>query len=53
MMGTCAGLLGPNSENVDFIQVLYVFLRGKGATTTPGKVFKLSEPERWEGVGGG
>ena len=30
MMGTCAGLVGPKSENVDFIQVFVCFFEVQG-----------------------
>ena len=43
MMGTCAGLLGPKSENVDFIQVFVCFFevqgRGEEERVIPGPHF--------------
>ena len=43
MMGTCAGLLGPKSENVDFMQVFLCFFevqgRGEEFQGIPGEQF--------------
>ena len=50
MMGTCAGLLGPKSENVDFIQVFVCFFEG---SRVPRVHRGKSATRRAEAVGGG
>ena len=53
LMRICAGLVGPKSENVEKPLVFNAFLKGQGGPEYPTECQKLSNPERWEGVGGG
>ena len=50
MMGMCAGLLGPKSGNVDFIQVFVCFFEGQGRHEYAKESFQV---ERAGAVGGG
>ena len=50
MMGTCAGLVGPKSENVDFIQVFVCFFEGSRGPRGRQSRERPSEPR---GLGGG
>ena len=53
MMGIYAGLVGPKSGNVEKVLVFKAFLKGQGSHEYARESLQLSEPERWEGVGGG
>ena len=53
VMGICAGLVGPKSENVEKVLVFKAFLEGQRCDGDPGAGLRQSEPDRWEGVGGG
>ena len=53
VMGICAGLLGPKSGNVEKVLVFKAFLKGQRCDADPGAGFQPSEPDRWEGEGGG
>ena len=53
VMGICGSLLGPKSGNVEKILVFNAFLKGQRCDEYPGAGLQGSEPDRWEGVGGG
>ena len=53
VMGIYAGLVGPKSGNVEKVLVFKAFLKGQRCDGDPGAGFRGSEPDRWEGVGGG
>ena len=53
VMGICGSLVGPKSGNVEKVLVFKPFLKGQRRDEYPGAGFQLSEPDRWEGVGGG
>ena len=52
-MGIYAGLVGPKSENVEKVLVFKGFLKGQGSHGDARESLQSSEPDRWEGVGGG
>ena len=45
--------MGPKSENVEKPVVFVCFFEGQGSHETAKESLQPSEPERWEGVGGG
>ena len=53
VMGICGSLVGPKSGNVAKVLVFKAFLNGQRCDGDPGAGLQLSEPDRWEGVGGG
>ena len=53
VMGICAGLVGPKSENVEKVLVFKAFFEGQRSHATARESLQLSEPDRWEEVGGG
>ena len=53
VMGICAGLVGPKSENVEKVLAFEAFLKGQRREGEPGAGLRLAGPDRWEGVGGG
>ena len=53
VMGIWGGLVGPKSGNVEKVLVFKAFLKGQRCDEDPGAGFQGSEPDRWEGVGGG
>ncbi len=53
VMGICAGLVGPKSENVEKVLVFKAFFEGQRSHATARESLRRSEPDRWEGVGGG
>ena len=53
VMGICAGLVGPKSENVKKVLVFKGFLKGQGSHGYARESLRNSEPDRSEKVGGG
>ena len=53
MMHICSGLVGPKSGNVEKVLVFKGFFEGSRGAWVSQENEKPSEPERWEGVGGG
>ena len=53
VMGICGSLVGPKSENVEKVQIFKGFLKGQGSHEDARESLRSSEPDRWEGVGGG
>ena len=53
VMGICGSLVGPKSGNVEKVLVFKPFLKGQRCDEDPGAGLQLSEPDRWEGLGGG
>ena len=51
--GICGSLVGPKSGNVEKVLVFKAFLKGQRCDEDPGAGLQGSEPDRWEGVGGG
>ena len=48
-----SGLVGPKRENVEKVLVFKAFLKGQGSHGDARESLQPSEPDRWEGVGGG
>ena len=53
VMGICAGLLEPKSENVETVLVFKALLKGPRRPGAFCEDKQSAERERWEGVGGG
>ena len=53
VMGIYAGLVGPKSENVEKVLVFKAFLKGSKEPRAIQDRLQVSEPDRWDGVGGG
>ena len=52
-LGSCVGLMGPKSGNVEKVLVFKAFLEGQGSHEDAKESLQLSGPDRWERVGGG
>ena len=53
MMHICSGLVGPKGGNFEKVLVFIGFFEGSRGARGAQENEQASEPERWEGVGGG